>query len=183
LYSKCTRALTFENLWQTIGSAAIAIANVIAEALVVEKSSGESQDYASRLQSIIWAGQAVGGIIAAWTGGFILTFMTDKQVFLLVGTFPLTLMAVAFLVPEKKYESNSQENGKIGARMVALWNAFSNPQVLSLSLSLSHARAFSSPFFFLERSNRHTFSKVTNTHTHSHTHTHRSTSHACSSSS
>ena len=141
MYSKCTRALTFENLWQTIGSAAIAIANVIAEALVVEKSSGESQDYASRLQSIIWAGQAVGGIIAAWTGGFILTFMTDKQVFLLVGTFPLTLMAVAFLVPEKKYESNSQENGKIGARMVALWNAFSNPQVLSLSLSLSLARA------------------------------------------
>ena len=149
MYSKCTRALTFENLWQTIGSAAIAIANVIAEALVVEKSSGESQDYASRLQSIIWAGQAVGGIIAAWTGGFILTFMTDKQVFLLVGTFPLTLMAVAFLVPEKKYESNSQENGKIGARMVALWNAFSNPQVLSLSLSLSLARArFQLSFFF-----------------------------------
>ena len=83
-------------MWQTIGSAAIAIANVIAEALVVEKSSGESQDYASRLQSIIWAGQAVGGIIAAWTGGFILTFMTDKQVFLLVGTFPLKRCAYTF---------------------------------------------------------------------------------------
>jgi len=117
-------------LFMTIGSAAIAIANVIAEALVVEKSRGENKEYASRLQSIIWSGQAIGGIIAAWTGGFILTFMTDKQVFLLVGTFPLTLMAVAFLVPEKRYSADaSHERGKIGSRLTALWGAFSHPQI------------------------------------------------------
>jgi len=114
----------------TIGSAAIAVANVIAEALVVEKSRGENKEYASRLQSIIWSGQAIGGIIAAWTGGVLLTFMTDKQVFLLVSTFPLTLMGIAFLVPEKRYISDaSHERGKISSRLNALWNAFSQPQI------------------------------------------------------
>jgi MFS family permease len=112
-------------LCMTIGSAAIAVANVIAEALVVEKSRGENQEYASRLQSIIWSGQAVGGIIAAWTGGFILTFMTDKQVFMLVSTFPLTLMGIAFLVPEKRYIGDATaERGRIGSRLQQLWNAF-----------------------------------------------------------
>ena len=114
----------------TIGSAAIAIANVIAEALVVEKSRGENQEYASRLQSIIWTGQAVGGIIAAWTGGYILTFMTDKQVFLLVSTFPLTLMAIAFLVPEQRFQGDANaERGKISGKLSALWRAFSQPQI------------------------------------------------------
>jgi folate/biopterin transporter len=114
----------------TIGSGAIAIANVIAEALVVEKSRGENKEYASRLQSIIWSGQAVGGIIAAWTGGFILTFMTDKQVFLLVSTFPLTLMGIALLVPEQRYVGDaSQERGKISSRLQALWGAFSQPEI------------------------------------------------------
>eukprot|EP00961_Rhodomonas_salina_P010252 137806-Rhodomonas_salina.1 len=36
----------------TIGSAAIAVANVIAEALVVERSRGESQEYASRCVAV-----------------------------------------------------------------------------------------------------------------------------------
>lgn len=114
----------------TIGSAAIAVANVIAEALVVEKSRGENKEYASRLQSIIWSGQAVGGIIAAWTGGFILTFMTDKQVFLLVSTFPLTLMGITFLVPEQRHIGDAnQDRVKISSRLAALWKAFSQPQI------------------------------------------------------
>ena len=36
-----------------IGSTAIAVANVIAEAMVVERSKGESQEYASHLQSVV----------------------------------------------------------------------------------------------------------------------------------
>lgn len=128
-------ASSVSTAWQagacmTIGSAAIAVANVIAEALVVEKSRGENQEYASRLQSIIWSGQAVGGILAAWTGGYILTFMTDKQVFLLVSTFPLTLMGIAFLVPEQKYVGDAnEERGKIRGRLQALWGAFSQEQI------------------------------------------------------
>ena len=77
----------------TLGSGAIAVANVIAEAMVVEQSRGESQAYASRLQSIIYAGQAVGGIIAAWCGGAILTVMSDRQVRPAPGTLPPVCVA------------------------------------------------------------------------------------------
>ena len=44
--------------------------------------------------------------------------MTDKQVFLLVSTFPLTLMGIALLVPEQRYMGDaSQERGKISTRL------------------------------------------------------------------
>eukprot|EP00286_Rhodomonas_abbreviata_P023237 CAMPEP_0181301162 /NCGR_PEP_ID=MMETSP1101-20121128/7274_1 /TAXON_ID=46948 /ORGANISM="Rhodomonas abbreviata, Strain Caron Lab Isolate" /LENGTH=483 /DNA_ID=CAMNT_0023406443 /DNA_START=301 /DNA_END=1752 /DNA_ORIENTATION=- len=114
----------------TFGSAAIAVANVIAEALVVERSRGESQEYASRLQSIIYAGQAVGGIIAAWLGGELLTFMSDQQVFLLVASFPLSLIVIAFVVPEHRYYGDAlAERSKIGERLQGLFDAFRQPQV------------------------------------------------------
>ena len=44
----------------------IAMANVIAEALIVERSRGEEQHYASTLQSIIWGSFSVAGVIAAF---------------------------------------------------------------------------------------------------------------------
>ena len=63
-----------------IGSTAIAVANVISEAMVVERSKGESQEFASHLQSVVWGACSVGSLIASFLSGWILKFMTDRQV-------------------------------------------------------------------------------------------------------
>ena len=47
-------------LFVTLPSFALAFANVLAEAMVVEKSRGHSQEFAGRLQSCIWGGKQVG---------------------------------------------------------------------------------------------------------------------------
>jgi MFS family permease len=63
-----------------IGSTAIAVANVISEAMVVERSKGESQEFASHLQSVVWGACSVGSLIASFLGGWLLKFMSDRQV-------------------------------------------------------------------------------------------------------
>ena len=112
------------------GSAAIAMANVIAEAMIVEKSRGETQEYASRLQSVIWGAQAVGGIIAAWFGGYLLTYMSDRQVFLLVSTFPLSLILIAYIVPETRFFGDARsERSQTSDKLKELWHAFRRPEI------------------------------------------------------
>lgn len=52
-----------------VGSTAIAIANVISEAIVVERSKGEPQEFASHLQSVVWGAASIGGLIASFLSG------------------------------------------------------------------------------------------------------------------
>jgi hypothetical protein len=40
--------------------------------MLVEKSRGQTQEFASHLQAFVHGAQAVGGIIAAYFGGFLL---------------------------------------------------------------------------------------------------------------
>ena len=53
----------------TVPSLAAAFANVLAEALVVEKSRGHSQEYAGRLQTCIYGGRESGAILSSFAGG------------------------------------------------------------------------------------------------------------------
>jgi len=92
-----------------IASAAIAVANVMAEALVVERAQGESQEFASHLQSVVWGAASVGGLIASYLSGWLIDkkpghtgpALTDRQVFLIAGLLPFTLVFLALVTPEK----------------------------------------------------------------------------------
>jgi folate/biopterin transporter len=81
----------------------IAMANVIAEALIVERSRGEEQHYASTLQSIIWGSFSVAGVIAAFLSGWLIKYISYKSTFALAGIFPLTLVFCAMLIEEKTH--------------------------------------------------------------------------------
>ena len=81
----------------------IAMANVIAEALIVERSRGEEQHYASTLQSIIWGAYSVAGVIAAFLSGWLIKYISYKSAFALAGVFPLTLVFCALLIEEKAH--------------------------------------------------------------------------------
>lgn len=70
--------------------------------MVVERSKGEPQEFASHLQSVVWGAASIGGLIAAFLSGYLLTFMTDRQVFLLMSLLPLTLIGLGLVAPDKK---------------------------------------------------------------------------------
>eukprot|EP00961_Rhodomonas_salina_P177977 2400212-Rhodomonas_salina.2 len=70
-------AVWVNGVWQgfwcmLIGSAAIAIANVMSQALVVERSKGESQEFASHLQSVVWGAAFTGALIGSWLSCYLL---------------------------------------------------------------------------------------------------------------
>ena len=100
-----------------VASAAIAVANVMAEALIVERAQGESQEFASHLQSVVWGAASVGGLIASFLSGWLIDkkpghtgpALTDRQVFLLAGLLPFTLVFLALITPEKPV--SKQEGG------------------------------------------------------------------------
>jgi folate/biopterin transporter len=79
----------------------IAMANVIAEALIVERSRGEEQHYASTLQSIIWGSFSVAGVISAFLSGWLIKYISYKSTFAIAGVFPFTLVFCALLIEEK----------------------------------------------------------------------------------
>mmetsp|Transcript_61891 Transcript_61891/g.128020 ORF Transcript_61891/g.128020 Transcript_61891/m.128020 type:complete len:505 (+) Transcript_61891:100-1614(+) len=113
-----------------IASMAIGFSNVIAEGMVVEKSRGESQEFASHLQATVHGAQAVGGIIAAYFSGLLLDYITNRQMFALCAVFPLTLIIVALISPEEKFTGDlaSVRNG-IAQKLKELWSAFMRPEI------------------------------------------------------
>eukprot|EP00292_Cryptomonas_paramecium_P009397 CAMPEP_0113714328 /NCGR_PEP_ID=MMETSP0038_2-20120614/32546_1 /TAXON_ID=2898 /ORGANISM="Cryptomonas paramecium" /LENGTH=246 /DNA_ID=CAMNT_0000641273 /DNA_START=78 /DNA_END=815 /DNA_ORIENTATION=- /assembly_acc=CAM_ASM_000170 len=115
-----------------IGSTAIAVANVISEAMVVERSKGESQEFASHLQSVVWGAYSVGSLIASFLSGWLLKFMTDRQVFLLCSVFPLTLVFMAFVSPDKKvadYSSIQAERSAMRTKALELYRTVMMPEI------------------------------------------------------
>ena len=113
-----------------LSSMALAVSNVIAEGMIVEKSRGESQEYASHLQAIVHGAQAVGGIIAAYFGGAILAYLADRHVFMLVSFFPLSLIVVAMINPERRFAGDvTSIRQDMSGKLKELWDTFQNPAI------------------------------------------------------
>lgn len=90
-------------LCMVMSNIGIAMANVIAEALIVERSRGEEQHYASTLQSIIWGSFSLAGVISAFLSGWLIKYISYKSTFAIAGVFPLTLIFCALLIEEKAH--------------------------------------------------------------------------------
>jgi folate/biopterin transporter len=111
-------------------SMAVAVSNVIAEGMVVERSRGESQEFASHLQATIHGAQAVGGIIAAYFGGFLLAYLSDRHLFMLVSLFPATMCLVAMWAPENKFEGDlATVRGDMNRMFRDLYAAVMRPEI------------------------------------------------------
>mmetsp|Transcript_17940 Transcript_17940/g.41474 ORF Transcript_17940/g.41474 Transcript_17940/m.41474 type:complete len:475 (-) Transcript_17940:344-1768(-) len=113
-----------------LSSMGLAVSNVIAEGMIVEKSRGESQEFASHLQAVVHGAQAVGGIIAAYFGGVVLGYLSDRHVFLLVSFLPLTLIVVAMISPERRFAGDlTAVRQDMGAKLRELWETFQQPMI------------------------------------------------------
>jgi MFS family permease len=113
----------------TLPSLGMAVANVIGEALVVEKSRGRSQEYTGRLQTIIYSAKETGAILSGFTGGWLLSFMTARHVFLLASFIPLVFIIVSLVLQEERNTGHGTEWSEVQNNVRKLYHAFCRPQI------------------------------------------------------
>ncbi|ERN43130.1 folate/biopterin transporter [Rubidibacter lacunae KORDI 51-2] len=84
-----------------LGSASVALSDVIVDSLVVERARSESLANAGALQSISWGAAAVGGLLTAYLSGWMLERLDTRSVFGIVATFPLIVALAAGAIAER----------------------------------------------------------------------------------
>ncbi len=93
-----------------LGSLSVAVSDVIADSLVVERARVESQADAGSLQSLCWGAAAVGGLVTAYFSGMLLEKFTTRTIFLITASFPLIVSAVAWLIAESPISKDTKES-------------------------------------------------------------------------
>jgi folate/biopterin transporter len=91
-----------------LSSASIALADVVADGIVVEKTrdaaiNGDDPATAGGLQSLCWGSAAIGGLISAYFSGSMLETMSPREVFGIASILPLAVSAMSFLIEEEPY--------------------------------------------------------------------------------
>lgn len=117
------------------GSASVAISDVVADSIVVEKSrtfSSTGSNAGGELQSLCWGTAAVGGIMSAYFSGSLLEYLSTKDVFLITSLFPLVVCLASFFIPEQK--SNDEVNvatfkENVSAQLLLLKSAVFSPKI------------------------------------------------------
>lgn len=85
-----------------LSSLSLAVSDVIADSLVVERARKESLTDAGSLQSLSWGASALGGLITAYLSGSLLQNFSTHTIFLITASFPLIVSATAWLISEEK---------------------------------------------------------------------------------
>lgn len=89
-------------------SVSVAIADVIADSLIVERARKESNASVGSLQSLSWGTAALGGLITAYLSGWLLEKFTTQIIFAITAIFPLLVSAISGLISEQPQEKTSQ---------------------------------------------------------------------------
>lgn len=114
-----------------LSSASVAIADVVADSLVVERVRGASAASSGALQSLCWTSCAAGGLLSAYLSGSLLEIFSARQIFLATSTLPLLIASLAGLVSEapSRLDSFAEFRTILNQRFGALWNALSDKSV------------------------------------------------------
>jgi folate/biopterin transporter len=117
-FSWITLATVVNSPWSAtlailLTSLSVAISDVIADSIVVERARKESLGKAGSLQSLMWAVSALGGLITAYLSGWLLESFTTETVFLITAFFPLIVSAIAGWIVEDKTTIGKDQPSKI----------------------------------------------------------------------
>lgn len=118
-----------------LSSLSVAISDVIADSIIVERARGESSDRAGSLQSLSWGIAAIGGLISAYLGGFLLQMFSTRILFLITAAFPLVVSSVAWLIAEEP-TSDRPGFGQVKGQLGQLKQAFSQKAIWMPTLFL-----------------------------------------------
>jgi folate/biopterin transporter len=134
-----------------MGSLSLAISDVIADSIVVERARNESVSGAGSLQSLSWGASAVGGLITAYFSGFLLQKFDTQTIFWITASFPLIVSSVAWLIIESPVTEKSDWS-IVGHQLSQLKQAITQKSIwlptLFLFLWQSTPTAESSFFYF-----------------------------------
>ncbi|NJN30283.1 MAG: folate/biopterin family MFS transporter [Synechococcales cyanobacterium RM1_1_8] len=83
-----------------LSSLSVAVSDVIADSIVVERAREEADQAAGSLQSLTWGVGALGGLLTAYLGGVLLEILSTRELFLITATFPLIVTGVAGWIAE-----------------------------------------------------------------------------------
>jgi folate/biopterin transporter len=113
-------ALTRTIISLLLSSASIALADVVADGIVVQKTrdavnDGDDPAIAGGLQSLCWGSAAVGGLISAYFSGSLLETMSPRDVFGIASALPLAVGGMSLLIEEepvtRKYNQSEETIG------------------------------------------------------------------------
>ncbi|WP_013324930.1 folate/biopterin family MFS transporter [Gloeothece verrucosa] len=132
-------ATVVHTTWQTalailMASLSVAISDVIADSLVVERAREESLGKAGSLQSLMWAVSAMGGLITAYFSGWLLEHFSNREVFAITAIFPLLVTGMAWFILEEKVNSKSSQTQDqsltLKQQVQQLWGAVTQKVIL-----------------------------------------------------
>lgn len=135
-------------------SASVAISDVIADSLVVERVRDKPAAMSGALQALCWSSSALGGLLSAYLSGSLLEVFTARQIFAGTAMLPLLTATLTVLVAEEPVSLSGVKEfaGILRARSIALWAALSNRSVFLPTLFVFLWQATPNPdsamFFF-----------------------------------
>ena len=141
-------ALTVTIISLLLSSASIALADVVADGIVVQKTrdainNGDDPAVAGGLQSLCWGSAAIGGLISAYFSGSLLETMSPRDVFGIASVLPLAVGGMSLLIEEdpvtkKLYTTNTKANVGTNELPVKSNGMDSNDAVESVQTQISH---------------------------------------------
>jgi len=84
---------------QICAALGIAATDVVADGLAVQKSTPKTK---GKIQAVCWGGRSLGAVIAGFTGGYLLNYISTQSVFAITAVLPLLTFGAVFFVHEKK---------------------------------------------------------------------------------
>ncbi|WP_017328002.1 folate/biopterin family MFS transporter [Synechococcus sp. PCC 7336] len=118
----------------TVSSLSIAIADVIVDAIVVERTRLEDRAGAGTLQSLAWGSTAVGSIATAYWGGALLDRLSPQAVFGLTATLPLLVAIAALAIAETPLPQSDRASidraSTSWTQVQQVWRAIKLPSIL-----------------------------------------------------
>lgn len=118
-----------------LSSASIAMADVVADGIVVQKTrdadlNGGDPAIAGGLQSVCWGAASIGALISAYFSGSLLEVMSPRDVFGIASVLPLAVAAISFLIDE---EPIAKMTNNIGDSVVINANGSNGAEKLDTS--------------------------------------------------
>jgi len=141
-----------------LSSASIAVSDVVADGIVVQRTREAIQDtaLAGSLQSLCWGSAAWGGLLSAYFSGSLLETLGAKQVFTITSILPILVSLIALAIDETPTTIKSERDELLRGvkeQVRTLWSALQLPSVwrsaLFLFLWQSTPTSESAFFYFL----------------------------------
>jgi folate/biopterin transporter len=141
-------------LASVLGAGSVAMSDVVADSLVVERVRGQPASRSGSLQALCWGSSAIGGLLSAYLSGSLLEVYTSRQIFAATAVLPLLTASLAGLIYEKPVKLGTLAEFSTIARdrTSSLFTALRNRSVflpaLFVFLWQSTPNADSAMFFF-----------------------------------